>query len=243
MATDPAPSGRPASEPGRSPRAGVAQVAGTEFSVATAVGGPRGIVETILPSLLFVVWFSASQQLRPALVLALVAAGIATLARLVQRLPLAPAVAGLVGVAVSAWFAQRTGQAQDFFLPGLLVNIGYSLAYALSVLVRWPAIGLIVGPLTGEGLAWRHDPARLRVYSRVTWLWVTMFLVRLAVQGPLYLTGQVAALGTARILMGVPFFALTAYVSWLMLRTVPPATPRPAREADRPTQPAQDPGT
>lgn len=223
-------------------RSGVAQAGAHEFSLAAAVGGVRGVAESVLPSLVFVVWFTVARDLGPSLVAAGTAAGVLVLARLVARSPVTQAVAGLIGVGVCAFVASRSGQAEDFFLPGFWLNTAYGTVYALSTL-RWPAaslpgppwlrlpagplpvIGLLVGPLLGEGLAWRHDPRRLRAYRQVTWLWVLLFAVRLAVQVPLYLAGMVGALGAARIVMGVPLFALTVWVTWLVLRAVPVTRP------------------
>lgn len=214
---------------------GIAQAAGPEFSVSEAVGGPRGLLEAVLPGLLFVTWFTVTRDLEPSLVVALAAAAVLVLVRLVTRSSLTQSVSGLVGVGICAWAAARTGDAADFYTPGFLLNAGYAVLYAVSTLRLprigpVPVIGLLVGPLVGEGLAWRHHPRRLRVYRQVTWLWVAMFVVRLAVQVPLYLAGAVGALGVARLLMGVPLFAFTAWLSWLMLRRVPQAQPAQERE-------------
>jgi hypothetical protein len=146
------------------------------------------------------------------------------------------ALTGLVGVVICALVAARTGDAANFYLPGFLLNAGYAAVYALSTLrfprlgpvPAWgpyPVIGLLIGPLVGEGLAWRSDPRRLRAYRLVTWLWVGMFVLRLLVQLPLYAADAVTALGAARLAMGVPLFGLTVWLSWLVLRGVPTATP------------------
>lgn len=58
----------------------------------------------------------------------------------------------------------------------------------------------------------------MRRYQAATWLWVGMFVLRLAVQVPLYVTGTVGWLGTARLVMGIPLFALTLWVTWLLVR-------------------------
>lgn len=226
-----APAGRSAAR-----RSGLAQAAGQDFSLSEAVGGPRGIVEAVLPGLLFVGWFTVTRDLRISLVAAIGAAVLLLAVRLVTRSSVTQSASGLVGVGISAWAASRSGQAADFYLPGFALNVGYAAVYALST-VRFPrigpvpawgpfpVIGLLIGPLVGEGLAWRRDPRRLQAYRRVTWLWVAMFVLRLAVQVPLYLADAVAALGIARLVMGVPLFALTAWVTWLVLRRVPVAAP------------------
>jgi hypothetical protein len=241
---------RPAAGPAQR-AGGLSQAAGSDFSMAAAVGGPRGLLEAVLPGLLFVVVYTVGRDLRSALVAALASSGVLLAARLVQRSQLTQAVGGAVGVGICALVAARTGRAEDFFLVGLLTNLGYGSVYALSTLrfprigpiPAWgpfPVLGLLLGPLTGEGLAWRRDPRRLRAYRLVTWLWVAMFALRLAVQVPLYLAGAVGALGAARLAMGVPLFALTAWLTWLVLRAVPPARPHGAPEADAPAPEASE---
>jgi Protein of unknown function (DUF3159) len=56
-------------------------------------------------------------------------------------------------------------------------------------------------------------------------MWAGLFLLRLAVQLPLYLAGAVVALGIARTAMGLPLFALGLWLTWLMVRrsAAPPA--------------------
>ena len=96
------------------------------------------------------------------------------------------ALAGLGGLALSAYVVSRTGNASDFFLPGLLANAAYASAYLISILVRWPLLGIIVAALQGKGMEWRRDPEAVRRYSRASWIWVGLFTLRLAVQLPLY---------------------------------------------------------
>ncbi len=98
----------------------------------------------------------------------------------------------------------------------------------MSIVVGWPLVGLVVGLLRGEGTAWRADRfARTRA-TWATWAWVAMFALRLAVQVPLYLGASVAWLGTARLVMGVPLWALTLWVTWLLVRT-PGSSPARSR--------------
>jgi hypothetical protein len=121
-------------------------------------------------------------------------------------------------VAVAGYVASRTGRAEDFFLPGLLLNAAYAGAFVISIAVRWPLLGVIVAGASGRDMAWRADPVRRRAYARASWIWVGLFGLRIAVQLPLYLAGALVALGTARVAMGVPLFAVVAWLSWLLLR-------------------------
>ncbi len=194
-----------------------APTAGTAF--ADALGGPLGVVESGLPAVAFVTAYTATgQDARLSALIALaIGLGLAV-ARLARRQTLQYAVSGLAGVALAAFVVSRTGRAEDFFLPGLLTNAAYAAAAVVSILIRRPLVGVVVGMATGEGMEWRQDPLRTRAYVRATYLWAGLFLVRLAVQLPLYLAGAVVALGVARVAMGLPLFAVGVWLSWLMLR-------------------------
>ena len=184
-----------------------------------ALGGRHGIVDSSLPGLAFVVAYTASaQQLDVAIWTAVGLGAVLFLIRVARRETIQYAVAGFVGVAIAAFVAKQTGRAEDFFLPGLFLNLAYAAAWAISIAVRWPLLGIIVGPLTGEDMEWRKDPERLRLYSRASWIWVGMFVLRLAVQLPLYFAGELVALGVAKTAMGFPVFALAAWLSYLVLR-------------------------
>ncbi len=198
---------------------GMQAVLGEEFSVADAVGGVRGLVESVAPGVVFVVVYVATSALTPALLAAVGVTVAAVVARLVQRTPVTQALAGVVGVGIGVFWAWRTGEAQDYFVYGLWTNAAYGLACLVSIVVGWPLVGLVVGLLRGEGTAWRADRfARTRA-TWATWAWVAMFALRLAVQVPLYLGASVAWLGTARLVMGVPLWALTLWLTWLLVRT------------------------
>ena len=74
-----------------------------------------------------------------------------------------------------------------------------------------------MAPILGEGKTWRQDPERLRLYTRASWIWVGAFLLRLAVQLPLYLAGALVALGVAKTAMGLPIFAVAIWLTYLVL--------------------------
>jgi Protein of unknown function (DUF3159) len=148
--------------------------------------------------------------------------------RLVRRESPQNVVSGIIGVAFAAFIATRSGRAEDFFLPGLLLNAAYAGAFLVSIVVGWPLVGVLVGIVFGEGNAWRGDPARTRVFVWATWLWVGLFLLRLVVQLPLYLAGDVVALGVARTAMGLPLFALGLWITWRIVhRPAAPSSPDP----------------
>ena len=188
-------------------------------ALGSAVGGPLGVAESVLPAVVFVIVVTATgQNVTAAAIAALGVAATLTLARLVRRQTPVYAVTGVLGVAVAGYIASRTGRPQDFFLPGLLANAAYAGAFLVSIAARWPLLGVIVAGASGRGMEWRKDPARRRAYARASWIWVCLFLLRIAVQLPLYLAGALVALGTARVAMGVPLIAVGAWLSWLLLR-------------------------
>lgn len=183
-----------------------------------AVGGWRGLIDSAVPTAVFVgVYALPGQELGRAIIAALVAGGAIAVLRLVRRQPLQQVAAGLAGLAIAALVTSRTGRAEDFFLPGFLTNAAYGTAFLISILVRWPLLGVVMGVLTGAGSSWRRDMRLYRTYAAASWLWVGVFALRLAVQVPLYLAGAVTALGTAKIILGTPLFALAAYLSYRIL--------------------------
>ena len=190
--------------------------------VLNALGGKRGLIDSGLPALVFLIVFNISgKDVNAALYSAVALSIVLTLLRLLKRETVQHAFSGLIGVGICALISKRTGNAADFYLPGLWINAGYGLLYAITNLVKWPILGVMLGPILGENLLWRKDPARLNAYTKAGWLWVAMFAARLIVQYPLYESGNINALGTARLLMGYPLFILTAWGTWQILRKTP----------------------
>src|SRR3712207_4054395 len=119
------------------------------------VGGPLGVAETSVPAVVFVVAYAvSSSDTDTAAVVAVGAALVLAVARLLRRESPRHALTGLVGVAFAAFVAARSGKAENYFLPGLLANAAYATALLVSIAVRWPLIGVIVGHLDGEGNRW-----------------------------------------------------------------------------------------
>ena len=193
------------------------------IDVLKSAGGVQGIAESILPGLVFLITFTVSRDLTMALVAALAAAALFTAARLIQRRPLTQALAGIVGVGLSAWLANSTGKAENFYVIGFFTNAGYILAMSISIAVRWPVAGLFFGFIRNEGLEWRKNPARLKAYRLGTWVIIAVLVLRLVVQVPLYLMGEagLAGLATTRLLMGAPLYILGVWIAWLLTKPVP----------------------
>jgi hypothetical protein len=189
--------------------------------VLAAFGGKKGLIDSGIPSVIFLVVFNVTDQLQSALIASVAVSALLTIIRLAMRETIQHAVSGLIGSLICAWFANRTGNASDLYIPKLLTNLGYGSVYLIANLAGWPILGLLLGPILGENLQWRKDPARARAYRRASWLWVGMFFARIAVQYPIYRSGNVNLLGTVNLAMGYPLFLATAYGSWIILKTVP----------------------
>lgn len=217
------------------PKAGLARAAdATPLSargVLDAVGGPLGIVESVLPPLVFVVYYqvvaisSAPRPVdRPALIpivaAPLVLSGLFALYRVLRHQKRGGAISGAALVAVSAVLVLVTGDANTNYLPGFFINAGYGLAFLVSALVRRPLVAVVTGLLTSDS-GWGRDPRRRRAATWLTLLWVVLFAVRLAVELPLYLAGdRVVELGIARIVLGLPLYSVVLVITVLVVQAL-----------------------
>jgi hypothetical protein len=226
----PGPAGKDPAQPsaaqlaeGYAAKAGLHRSSNGNIDVLKSAGGVQGIAESILPGLFFLIAFTLTRDLAMALIAALAAAAVFTVARLIQRRPLTQALAGVVGVGLSAWLANTTGKAEDFYVIGFITNIGYILGMSLSIALRWPFAGVLFGFIRNEGLEWRKHPARVKAYRIGTWVIISVLVLRLVVQVPLYLMGEpgLAGLATTRLLMGAPLYILGVWVAWLLTRPAP----------------------
>jgi len=190
-------------------------------SLLGSVGGVQGLVETTLPGFLYVLTFTITRDV----VIAASVVGVAVLALTIRHFilkrPWTQLVGSLVGVGLAIWLTLRPGgQAGDFYLKDFWINAAYGSVLLLSVIVRFPLIGLLMGFLTNQGLSWRKDRRKVRFFDLVTLLWVGLFATRLIVEVPLYLAGDVVTLGFVKIVLGLPFYLTMIWISWLLLRGV-----------------------
>ena len=191
----------------------------TVGSLLASMGGWLGLAEGVLPSLVFLVVFQLAGGLLPAVIASLVLSALFVGWRLLRRQTLTAAIGGAVGVALSAALALFTAQSRNFFALGLLTNAVYGAVLLVSVLVRWPLIGVAASLLLGDP-AWRQDAAKRRLGTWLTLLWVGLFAVRLVVELPFYLAGRTEALGIARLVLGVPLYAPVLVVTVLAVQAV-----------------------
>ncbi len=192
---------------------------GEKELLSKAIGGWRGLIDSALPSMLFILIFVFQQNLNNALIAALILGGILLLIRLFEKKPLTQVISGFVGLSISVLITWRTKDASNFFLTGIITNAVYGFALLISVLIRKPLIGYLVGSLVGDTSGWLKHPLLVRAYTIVTWLWIGVFGLRLVVQVPLYLNDSVALLGSVKIFMGWPLYLFSVWLTYQIVQT------------------------
>lgn len=218
--------------------------------LSTALGGVRGMLEAAVPTLVFTATWLTGRDLRLALICSVGAALVLLVVRLVQRSSVQFVLNALFGIGIGALFvtlSARSGGTEDeqalaYFLPGLIYNAGYAVLMSLSCVTRWPLVGFMVGSVTGDPTAWRSDPQVVKLCTRLTWLLVLPCVVRVVLQGPLWLGANggvlpaepvIAALGVMKVVLGWPLqVGALAAMAWVLGRNATPVTPESARTPD-----------
>ena len=188
-----------------------------------AIGGLRGIIESLTPGLVFLIIFTITGELVPSVIAPVAVAFVALLIRLIQRLPVLPAISGGVGIAASAGLALWTGRAADNFVGGFIINAVSLTVFAVSLLIRKPLVGVLASALSPK-VAWMTDPLPRRAVTIATTLWTVFFATRLAAQLPLYFANLTSALAATKLIMGLPLYAGMLWVTWMLLRSSHTAT-------------------
>lgn len=200
--------------PGATPPT-VEEVVRTEL--LRALGGWRGTVEAAVPIILFLLAWTTTDRLRTSIVVAGAGMAVFVLLRLVQRQTLVHVTSGVLGLVVAAVVASRTGDASDFFLPGILYNAGLAVVFAASMLTGWPVVGFMFGAVTGDPTGWRSRRGVRRLFQRLTGVLLANYVIRVLVQLPLYLAGSVVALGISKVVLGWPLLGVSVLVIGALL--------------------------
>ncbi|MFI9102747.1 DUF3159 domain-containing protein [Streptomyces fildesensis] len=195
----------------------------TEAALFEAFGGIRGMVETTVPGLVFVLIYTINRDIHIAAIAALSLSVLLGIARLARKDTLKHAFSGVFGVAFGAVFAMMSGDAKNFYLPGMLYTLGLAVAYIATAIAGVPLLGLILGPVFKENLSWRkRNPGRLRAYTKASWAWGLILLAKSAILFPLYWWGDATQLGWVKVALGIPPMLLSVYLTWIFLSKAPP---------------------
>ncbi len=208
--------------------------------LSDAIGGWRGALESAVPTLVFALTWAVTQDLKRSLLGAGVCVVALLVVRVMQRQDPRFIAYAAIGVGISAFFALRSGQAEDAFLPGMIQNAGLLVLLLLTNLARWPLFGFVVAVAEPEAFTedptwWHKHPGIVTVAMRLAWVLVALNTLRLLVMVPLYLAEQVGALAVAKVALGWPAYlvAVTAMGAILMRGTTPIDLPRREEPSDR----------
>jgi hypothetical protein len=181
------------------------------------LGGWRGMLESALPFVAFTVAWVLTRQLYPSLGAAFGVALVAALARLVQRQSARFVLNAVLPTAIAALVATRTGRAEDVFLPGILYNGALALVSVVTIAIRRPLVGFVVGTALQDPTGWIRDRGLVRLSSRLTAVLAVPYLLRFTIQLPLFLAGEVVWLGVAKVVLGWPLLVAALFVMGLLL--------------------------
>ncbi|MGW3357575.1 DUF3159 domain-containing protein [Streptomyces bungoensis] len=194
----------------------------TEAALFEAFGGVRGMVETVLPGLLFVAIFTVNKNLHVSAIAALVVSLVLVVVRLARKDTVKHAFSGVFGVAFGVLFAMFTGNAKNFYLPGMLYTLGMAVAYIVTALAGVPLMGLMLGPVFKENLSWRtRNPGRKKAYTNASWAWGLILLAKCAILFPLYWWADTTQLGWVLVALKIPPFLLAVWLTWVFLAKAP----------------------
>ncbi|WP_236788333.1 DUF3159 domain-containing protein [Amycolatopsis sp. GM8] len=190
-----------------------------EPTMLEQMGGISGLIYSSVPIAVFVL-INAFFGLQAGIWSAVGSAVAITILRVVRKEPLQPAISGFFGVAIAAFIAYRTGSAKGFFLFGIWASLIYGGVFLLSIIVRWPLVGVIWNALNGTGTDWHRDKSSRFGYDVATLVLTAMFAARFVVQRWLYDSDQTGWLAFAKIAMGYPLYALALLVVvWAVRRS------------------------
>ena len=185
--------------------------------LSISLGGARGMIESALPFVGFTIAWLIGRQLYPAIAAAVGVALILAITRLAQRQSVKFVVQAVIPTAIAALIATRTGRAQDIFLPGILYNGGLAVLSVITIVIRWPLVGFIIGAAIGDPTGWARDRGLVRMTSKLTAVLAVPYVARFVIQLPLFLAGQVVLLGIAKVVLGWPLLIAALFAIGLML--------------------------
>jgi hypothetical protein len=186
-------------------------------SLYKSLGGALGLLESAIPPLSFSLSFTLTKSVATSVSIAGSLTLVTLAIQVFRRRPVMNAIASVFGIGVAAWLALNGG-ASDFFLKDFWINALWATGLAISLMVRYPVFGFLLQSVGEIEDGWRKDKTIFRRMSLLTALWVALYVIRLAVQLPLYFADNIAALGVAKFLLGLPLFALWCFFTWLILR-------------------------
>ncbi|WP_304112420.1 DUF3159 domain-containing protein [Mycolicibacterium bacteremicum] len=190
-------------------------------------GGVRGLIYSGLPVSVYAVTSAVAGRI-PAVIAAVSAAALVFGWQLVKRESLRPALWGFLGVAACAGLALFTGEAKDFYLPGIWIALAVAITLTASIAIRRPLVGVVWAWVTGRDDAWRRVPRVRLAFDLVTAVMAIVSWSRFVVQNHLYASNEAELLAVARLAMGWPLFLVTSAALVFAVRYAIRTLPRSA---------------
>lgn len=122
---------------------------------------------------------------------------------------------GTGGVLFSIGLSYLSGEAINYYLPGLISTTLIVLACVVSLILRKPLAALASHITRGWPIEWYWRDDVRPAYRNVTILWAVYFTVRLAIQVPLFLMGEFDIYFIVNNILGWPMnivLLITTYV-------------------------------
>ena len=202
--------------------------------------GSRGVIDIVLPPLLFLVlvtWADFTIAIWGSLSLAV----LLMVRRLVRRESVLTAVGGVVGVLISMALVQILNREEGFFLPNILIGMGTVLLAVGSILAGKPMVAWTSYLARRWPWGWYWHPRVRPAYTEVTWFWALFFMLKTGLQLSLYRSQQVEELAGLNLLMGWPATLLLLifsylYGTWRLRRLKGPSVAEYKENAEPPWQ-------
>lgn len=213
------------------------QLNAEEFNLLSTVGGVRGLLESTLPGLLFVVLYAFTQELKYPLGAALSIAIIFMGIRVLTKKSLTYALSGALGVGIGVAWAWFSGRGENFFSLGLITGSAYGTVIILANLLGFPVASMALSGIWNLPWKWWRNQQYLaenqlqklaKAANLVSWIWAGLFILRVGLQLPFWLSGNITVLGILKLILGIPPFVLCVWLSWALLHPLKPATNTPA---------------
>lgn len=202
---------------------------------AQVARGVRHVLDVATPTLVFLLGYRTAGPW-VGVALALAATMVIATVRIYRGDSLRMVRLSVLMVLMHSLSVTISGQGRDFFMPEILLNVGFALACGVS-LMRGRPITALVARRFGMDAAGRPGPE----HTKLTWMWLGLWCAHLAAMVPLYLTNKVAALGLVSTMFCKPSMVVLLFLSWRHLRAItkPAAPAAPAEPAGSTHSPAE----
>lgn len=150
-------------------------------------GGVSGLFDSTVPAIVFIV-VKLMTDLNTGIVAAVAVGLVIVVVRRARGESLQHAAGGFFGLLLAVVFARATGSGKGFFLPGIIMTALSGVGFAISALVRRPAIALVLVAIDPKYGVWKTHPALRRACMQSTWVWAASFFIRAAVASAVALT-------------------------------------------------------